>query len=607
MFEHPLDTADRFVKHRKRAPQVVAGAATNAREVLAAAATTDPAVQLSTIRGHISLLSDGTSRGRTYISPTVVTVTDTAAAAAATTVAEEPTTTARTTAVRPTTTTAPAARTTAARAATSSSSSAAPVANTPASSSAADTSGSSSAARTTGSSTSNAANGAASGSGKDDSSSGISGGAVAGIIIALLLVAALGAGFFFWRRKRNARLARGSGSGLIGGRSPDMAGAGAGAGAYKKQHETGDSELFANSSASPMWNASANGGEKPHDEYGATSASSWPPPPPQSQQGQRDSFVAPSFTSYPASSSAAGGQGWPNSTANLLGAAGVGTAAAAAAAAGGERSMSPFADPHHESIEQREMQQELENQRQAQAAAAAAAAAAVAAPAAAASPFGESEGQGEVRIVKGTFVPNLDDELIFQPGDRVQVLMKYDDGWALGVNLSAGTPSAKGVFPFDCLGDIVDAPSSSSAAPPAPLPAPVHPALQPGQLAKHVPSLQVATAAPVNPANVPLPPPTPTGLEPISELSASAPVVSASAPQLAPLSLDRNDSPLSASFPAHGTLAAPAQPQQSSTSLTAKGSKRASSLIASRDADLFVALGEVLDKKDRKDEDESLI
>jgi len=188
--------------------------------------------------------------------------------------------------------------------------------------------------------------------------------------------------------------------------------------------------------------------------------------------------------------------------------------------------------------------------------------------------------------------------------------MKYDDGWALGVNLSAGTPSAKGVFPFDCLGDIVDAPSSSSAAAPAPLPAPVHPALQPGQLAKPVPSLQVATAAaPVNPANVPLPPPTPTGLEPISELSASAPVVSASAPQLAPLSLDRNDSPLSASFPAHGALAAPSQPQQSSssTSLTAKGSKRASSLIASRDADLFVALGEVLDKKDRKDEDESLI
>ncbi|GAA5835753.1 hypothetical protein JCM9279_004637 [Rhodotorula babjevae] len=569
MFDHQLDTVDRFVKHRKRAPQVVAAAATTA----AAAAA-----QETTIRGHVSLITDGTSRGRTFIPQTVITLSDTAAAAAATTVAEEPTTTARTTAARATTTSAAPARTTTARAAaTTASSSAAVVANPPASSSVA--SGSSSAARATGSSTSNAANGSA--SSKDDSSSGISGGAVAGIIIALLLVAAIGAGFFFWRRKRNARLARGSGTGLIGGRSPDMAGAGAGAGAYKKQHETGDSELFANSSASPMWNASANSasGEKPHDEYGAGSASSWPPPPPQSQQGQqRDSFVAPSFTSYPASSAAAGGQGWPNSTANLLGAAGVGTAAAVA---GGERSMSPFADPHHESIEQREMQQELENQRQAQAAAAAAAAAAVAVPAA--SPFGESEGQGEVRIVKGTFVPNLDDELIFQPGDRVQVLMKYDDGWALGVNLSAGSPSAKGVFPFDCLGDVVDVPSSSAAAP-APLPAPVHPALQPGQLAKPVPSLQVETAAaPVNPANVPLPPPTPTGLEPISELSASAPVVSTSAPQLAPLSLS------------------------ASTSLTAKGSKRASSLIASRDADLFVALGEVLDKKDRKDEDESLI
>lgn len=83
--------------------------------------------------------------------------------------------------------------------------------------------------------------------------------------------------------------------------------------------------------------------------------------------------------------------------------------------------MSPFADPHHESIEQREMQQELENQRQAQVAAAAAAAAAAAPPTpvvAVASPFGESEGQGEIRVVKGTFVPNLEDELIFEVRSR---------------------------------------------------------------------------------------------------------------------------------------------------------------------------------------------
>jgi len=56
MFEHQLDTVERFVKHRKRAPQVVA-AATNTREVLAAAATTAAAVEVTTIRGHISRAS----------------------------------------------------------------------------------------------------------------------------------------------------------------------------------------------------------------------------------------------------------------------------------------------------------------------------------------------------------------------------------------------------------------------------------------------------------------------------------------------------------------------------------------------------------------------
>ncbi|PRQ74037.1 hypothetical protein AAT19DRAFT_15604 [Rhodotorula toruloides] len=32
--------------------------------------------------------------------------------------------------------------------------------------------------------------------------------------------------------------------------------------------------------------------------------------------------------------------------------------------------------------------------------------------------------------------------------------MKYDDGWALGLNLNSGRPPAKGVFPFDCLGEM---------------------------------------------------------------------------------------------------------------------------------------------------------
>lgn len=211
-----------------------------------------------------------------------------------------------------------------------------------------------------------------------------------------------------------------------------------------------------------------------------------------------------------------------------------------------------------------------------------------------------------------------------QPGDHVQVLIKYDDGWALGLNLSAGHPPPKGVFPFDCLGDIV----SASPASPAPAPAGAPPALALPQ------ALQVGGA--VNPANIPLPPPTPTGLEPISEtehepaapaaLAQSQPVVSASPPQLAPLSLDRNDSPLSASFPPAvqalpapvPTAAAVAQSSLRAESpapqLKPQQTKRASSLIASRDADLFVALGEVLERKEegaaaqqKKNEDESLI
>lgn len=53
-----------------------------------------------------------------------------------------------------------------------------------------------------------------------------------------------------------------------------------------------------------------------------------------------------------------------------------------------------------------------------------------------------------------------------QPGDRVQLLIKYDDGWALGVNLdSREHPPAKGVFPYDCLGEVVaSAPAPQSGA-----------------------------------------------------------------------------------------------------------------------------------------------
>lgn len=77
------------------------------------------------------------------------------------------------------------------------------------------------------------------------------------------------------------------------------------------------------------------------------------------------------------------------------------------------------------------------------------------------SPFADNNDEGKVYIVKRTFEPSLGDELVIyvrsflptlefllhmliesnhhvlQPGDRVQLLISYDDGWALGVNLDA--------------------------------------------------------------------------------------------------------------------------------------------------------------------------
>lgn len=53
-----------------------------------------------------------------------------------------------------------------------------------------------------------------------------------------------------------------------------------------------------------------------------------------------------------------------------------------------------------------------------------------------------------VFTVISTYTPTLSDELDIQPGDQVEVLVEYDDGWCQGVNLSRG--GAKGVFPRHC-------------------------------------------------------------------------------------------------------------------------------------------------------------
>lgn len=53
-----------------------------------------------------------------------------------------------------------------------------------------------------------------------------------------------------------------------------------------------------------------------------------------------------------------------------------------------------------------------------------------------------------VFTVISTYTPTLSDELNIQPGDRVEILIEYDDGWCKGINLSRG--NVVGVFPAHC-------------------------------------------------------------------------------------------------------------------------------------------------------------
>ncbi|RKP14003.1 hypothetical protein BJ684DRAFT_15650 [Piptocephalis cylindrospora] len=64
-------------------------------------------------------------------------------------------------------------------------------------------------------------------------------------------------------------------------------------------------------------------------------------------------------------------------------------------------------------------------------------------------PPGASSSSGKLYPVVSTYTPTLGDELEIQPGDQVQVIVEYDDGWCQGLNLSRG--NAKGVFPKHCV------------------------------------------------------------------------------------------------------------------------------------------------------------
>jgi hypothetical protein len=54
---------------------------------------------------------------------------------------------------------------------------------------------------------------------------------------------------------------------------------------------------------------------------------------------------------------------------------------------------------------------------------------------------------GEYTIIS-SFTQTLDDELYIQPGDKIQVLNEYNDGWCLAKNLTRG--GSTGVLPQNC-------------------------------------------------------------------------------------------------------------------------------------------------------------
>ncbi|KAI8365434.1 hypothetical protein EDC96DRAFT_565285 [Choanephora cucurbitarum] len=55
-------------------------------------------------------------------------------------------------------------------------------------------------------------------------------------------------------------------------------------------------------------------------------------------------------------------------------------------------------------------------------------------------------------VVIATYVPTLSDEIEIEPGDKVDLLVEYDDGWCQGINTTRG--NIKGVFPRHCIDNI---------------------------------------------------------------------------------------------------------------------------------------------------------
>jgi hypothetical protein len=82
-------------------------------------------------------------------------------------------------------------------------------------------------------------------------------------------------------------------------------------------------------------------------------------------------------------------------------------------------------------------------------AAAAVAGGAVAVAPATAPPEAQAASSLGTFTVIATYVPTLSDELEIEPGDRIELLVEYDDGWCQGINVTRNY--AKGVFPRHCI------------------------------------------------------------------------------------------------------------------------------------------------------------
>lgn len=61
---------------------------------------------------------------------------------------------------------------------------------------------------------------------------------------------------------------------------------------------------------------------------------------------------------------------------------------------------------------------------------------------------GNNQPQQPIHTIVAGYTPALSDEIQVHPGDQVQIIAEYDDGWCLGMNLTTG--QQQGVFPKHC-------------------------------------------------------------------------------------------------------------------------------------------------------------